>query len=109
MFMIGKKNIFCGKSIRKKRTIQIFLFAIVRNSFHSLQKFTANAQKLLLINYKQWRDDTHTSFKITQIFASPWVQTSSLQLNIEGQSLPRIYDNFGLTSKFLCLIFNNND
>ena len=49
---------------------------------------------MLLINYKQWKDDTHTSFKITQMFASPWVLTSSLQLNIEGQSLPRIYDNF---------------
>lgn len=49
---------------------------------------------MLLINYKQWRDDTHTAFKITQMFASPWVPTSSLQLNIEGQSLPRIYDNF---------------
>lgn len=49
---------------------------------------------MLLINYKQWRDDTHTAFKITQMFASPWMPTSSLQLNIEGQSLPRIYDNF---------------
>ena len=49
---------------------------------------------MLLINYKQWKDDTHTAFKITQMFASPWVPTSSLQLNIEGQSLPRIYDNF---------------
>ena len=49
---------------------------------------------MLLINYKQWRDDTHTSFKITQMFASPWVPTSSLQLRIDGQSLPRIYDNF---------------
>jgi hypothetical protein len=49
---------------------------------------------MLLINYKQWKDDTHTAFKITQMFASPWVPTSILQLNIEGQSLPRIYDNF---------------
>ena len=49
---------------------------------------------MLLINYKQWKDDTHTQFKITQMFASPWVPTSSLQLNIDGQSLPRIYDNF---------------
>ena len=49
---------------------------------------------MLLINYKQWKDVTHTAFKITQMFASPWVPTSSLQLNIEGQSLPRIYDNF---------------
>lgn len=49
---------------------------------------------MLLINYKQWKDDTHTAFKITQMFASPWVATSSLQLQIDGQSLPRIYDNF---------------
>ena len=49
---------------------------------------------MLLINYKQWKDDTHTQFKITQMFASPWVSTTSLQLNIDGQSLPRIYDNF---------------
>jgi hypothetical protein len=49
---------------------------------------------MLLINYKQWKDDTYTAFKITQMFASPWVPTSSLQLIIDGQSLPRIYDNF---------------
>ena len=49
---------------------------------------------MLLINYKQWRDDTHMQFKITQMFASPWVSTSSLQLQIDGQTLPRIYDNF---------------
>ena len=49
---------------------------------------------MLLINYKQWKDDTHTSFKITQMFASPWVATSNLRLKIDGQSLPRIYDNF---------------
>ena len=49
---------------------------------------------MLLINYKQWKDDTHTAFKITQMFTSPWVPTSSLRLNIDGQSLPRIYDNF---------------
>ena len=28
------------------------------------------------------------------MFASPWVPTSSLSLKIDGQSLPRIYDNF---------------
>ena len=49
---------------------------------------------MLLINYKQWKDDTHTAFKITQMFASPWVAISDIKLDIEGQSLPRIYDNF---------------
>ena len=49
---------------------------------------------MLLINYKQWKDDTHTQFRITQMFASPWVPTASLSLQIDGQSLHRIYDNF---------------
>ena len=49
---------------------------------------------MLLINYKQWKDDKHTQFRITQMFASPWVPTASLSLQIDGLSLPRIYDNF---------------
>ena len=49
---------------------------------------------MLLVNYKEWADDTHTKFRITQAFTSPWVNVSELSLKIEGQSLPRIYDNF---------------
>lgn len=49
---------------------------------------------MLLINYKDWTDDTHTKFKITQTFASSWVSFDNLHLQINGQSLPRIYDNF---------------
>jgi hypothetical protein len=47
-----------------------------------------------LINYKDWADDTHTKFKITQSFTSSWVALDNLHLQIDGQSLPRIYDNF---------------
>ena len=49
---------------------------------------------MLLINYKDWTDSTHTKFRITQSFTSPWVSVSELSLKIEGQSLPRVYDNF---------------
>ena len=49
---------------------------------------------MLLINYKDWTDSTHTKFRITQSFTSPWVSVSELSLKIEGQSLQRIYDNF---------------
>ncbi len=48
----------------------------------------------LLINYKDWADDTHTKFKITQTFVSLWMALDDLHLQIDGQSLPRIYDNF---------------
>ena len=33
-------------------------------------------------------------FKINQTFASPWVSLPDLELTVQGQSLPRIYDNF---------------
>ena len=49
---------------------------------------------MLLINYKDWTDDTHTKFRIRQAFASPWMPMADLELTVQGQSLPRIYDNF---------------
>ena len=39
-------------------------------------------------------DNTHTQFKITKSFATMWMNQSQLSLAIQGQSLPRIYDNF---------------
>lgn len=52
---------------------------------------------MLLINYKDWTDSTHTKFKITQTFTSPWVPIVDVQLPVQGQSLSRIYDNFVAT------------
>lgn len=49
---------------------------------------------MLLINYKDWTDITHTKFKITQSFSSMWVPLQELSLAVDGQSLPRIYENF---------------
>ena len=72
----------------------LFTFIDTRMPRHLVFILLHGRNSMLLINYKQWRDDTHTQFKITQMFASPWVSTTSLQLNIDGQSLPRIYDNF---------------
>ena len=72
----------------------LFTFIDTHMPRHLVFILQHGTNSMLLINYKQWRDDTHTAFKITQMFASPWVATSSLQLRIDGQSLPRIYDNF---------------
>ena len=49
---------------------------------------------MLLVNYKEWKDGTHTQFKITKSFATTWMPMDKLSLSIQGQSLPRIYDNF---------------
>lgn len=72
----------------------LFTFIDTNMPRHLVFILLHNDNCMLLINYKQWKDDTHTAFKITQMFASPWVPTSNLQLKIDGQSLPRIYDNF---------------
>ena len=72
----------------------LFTFIDTHMPRHLVFILQYEANSMPLINYKQWKDDTHTQFRITQMFASPWVPTTSLQLDIDGQSLPRIYDNF---------------
>ena len=72
----------------------LFTFIDTHMPRHLVFILQYEASSMLLINYKQWKDDTHTQFRITQMFASPWMPTDSLQLAIDGQSLPRIYDNF---------------
>lgn len=49
---------------------------------------------MILLNYKDWADNTHTKFKITKSFASLWMEEERLSLEIQGQSLNRIYENF---------------
>ena len=72
----------------------LFTFIDTNMPRHLVFILQYEGNSMLLINYKQWKDDTHTQFRITQMFASPWVPTSNLSLQIDGQSLPRIYDNF---------------
>ena len=61
---------------------------------HLLVESAHENSAMLLIIYKDWSDNTHTHFKISQTFSSPWVATSELSLAVQGQSLSRIYDNF---------------
>lgn len=56
---------------------------------------------MLLINYKEWSPlpssperEGDRRFRIIKTFISPWVPTAELMLSVDGQSLPRIYDNF---------------
>ena len=49
---------------------------------------------MILLNYKDWADNTHTKFKITKSFASLWMDENRLSVEIQGQSLSRVYENF---------------
>ena len=72
----------------------LFTFIDTNMPHHIVFILVHDESAMLLINYKDWTDGTHTKFKITQAFASPWMPVSDLELTVQGQSLPRIYDNF---------------
>ena len=72
----------------------LFSFIDCNMPHHIVFILTYEDNAMLLLNYKAWTDNTHRKFKIAQSFTSPWVKTSELCLPIQGQSLPRIYENF---------------
>lgn len=72
----------------------LFTFIDANMPHHIVFVLLHESNAMLLVNYKEWADNTHTKFRITQAFTSLWVNVSELSLKIEGQSLPRVYDNF---------------
>lgn len=72
----------------------LFSFIDANMPHHIVFILVYDNNAMLLINYKDWTDQTHTRFKITQTFSSPWVAITELSLPVQGQSLQRIYDNF---------------
>lgn len=72
----------------------LFSFIDTNMPHHIVFILTYENNAMLHINYKDWTDHTHTKFRITQAFTSPWMPIADLSLKVEGQSLPRVYDNF---------------
>lgn len=72
----------------------LFTFIDTNMPHHIVFVLVHDSSAMLLINYKDWTDNTHTKFKIRQAFASPWMPMADLELSVQGLSLPRIYDNF---------------
>jgi len=72
----------------------LFTFIDINMPHHIVFILVYEGSAMLLINYKDWKDGTHSKFRITQAFASPWMPIADLTLKVEGQGLPRIYDNF---------------
>lgn len=82
----------------------LFSFIDQNMPHHIVFVLVYEEKAMLLINYKEWttsadnnsppRESQRGVFKITQSFTSLWVALADLQLKVDGQSLPRIYDNF---------------
>ena len=73
---------------------ELFSFIDINMPHHIVFVLVHDGHAMLLINYKEWTDGTHVKFRINQSFVSPWRTLDALSLSIQGQSLPRIYDNF---------------
>ena len=84
----------------------LFTFIDINMPHHIVFVLVHDESAMLLINYKDWTDFPsgkvasqgarlqHPKFRIRQAFASPWMPMADLELSVQGQSLPRIYDNF---------------
>ena len=84
----------------------LFTFIDTNMPHHIVFVLVYDNSAMLLINYKDWTDFPsgkvapqrarlqHPKFRIRQAFASPWMPMADLELSVQGQSLPRIYDNF---------------
>lgn len=72
----------------------LFTFIDTNMPHHIVFILKYNDSYMFLLNYKDWADTTHTKFKISKSFASLWTDLDGMSLEIQGQSLPRIYDNF---------------
>ncbi|MGL5981039.1 MAG: DUF4391 domain-containing protein [Phocaeicola sp.] len=48
----------------------------------------------LLLNYKEWQDQSVGTFRIVKRFATDWMSFDSLQLPLEGQTMDKVYETF---------------
>lgn len=84
----------------------LFTFIDINMPHHIVFVLAHDNSAMLLINYKDWTDFPsgkvasqgarlqHPKFRIRQAFVSPWMPMADIELSVQGQSLPRIYDNF---------------
>lgn len=84
----------------------LFTFIDINMPHHIVFVLVHDNSAMLLINYKDWTDFPsgkvasqgarlqHPKFRIRQAFVSPWMSMADIELSVQGQSLPRIYDNF---------------
>ena len=48
----------------------------------------------LLLNYKEWIDESKGTFRIIRSFRTAWTNSEALQLTIEGATLDNVYEAF---------------
>lgn len=87
-------DVFVATLKQQDCPVDLFTFIDINMPHHIVFILECDNSYMILLNYKDWADSTHTKFKITKSFASLWMNEDQLSLEIQGQSLSRIYENF---------------
>ena len=58
----------------------LFTFIDINMPHHIVFVLLHEGSAMLLLNYKEWTDDTRTKFRIRQTFVSPWVALADIRL-----------------------------
>ena len=72
----------------------VFLFIDKNMPRHVVFLLQCEDEYRLLLNYKEWQDQSAGTFRIVKNFVSDWMNYDSLKLPIEGQSMDKVYETF---------------
>lgn len=72
----------------------VFLFIDKNMPRHVVFLLQCEDEYRLLLNYKEWQDQSAGTFRIVKSFVSDWMSYDSLKLPIEGQSMDKVYETF---------------
>ncbi len=72
----------------------VFLLIDRQMPRHVLFVLQFEEQYRLLLNYKEWLDETKGTFHIIRSFRTEWMNDDALALKIEGSSLDKVYESF---------------
>jgi len=72
----------------------VFLFIDKNMPRHVVFLLQCEDEYRLLLNYKEWQDQSAGTFRIVKNFKTDWMSYDSLKLPIEGQSMDKVYETF---------------
>ena len=98
-------NIEDGKAVHEITVFQVMLkredvsddvFLLIDRQMprHVLFVLQYGERYRLLLNYKEWTDESKGVFRILHSFRTEWMDNDALKLNIEGTSLDKVYESF---------------
>lgn len=98
-------NIEDGKAVHEITVFQVVLkrddvpddvFLLIDRQMprHVLFVLQFEEQYRLLLNYKEWIDESKGTFRIISSFRTEWMKGEAIELKIEGGSLDKVYESF---------------